>query len=190
MARLSSLRSRIPRGPRRKTSWSVGPRTADAFGTPGPAFSGNSALLAATGAAVLSDGVTMVRLRGQLSAWLITADAVSTGFACAFGIGLARLPAFTAGIASLPTPFTDEDDELWVYHKYFGLFTPAAIAGGASTDADHLITNVATLNIEVDSKAMRKMDVNDVLYAALEVQEQGVATGNWAFSCRTLFKLP
>ena len=185
--RRSSLRVTHPR---RKTSWSIGPRTNDNFGSPQAAISTTSSVLATTGAAILADGVTIVRMRGNFRAWLISVNAASTGFACAFGVGLARLPAFTAGMASLPKPFTDEDDELWLYHRYFNLTAGGAIGAAASSDNDIVNAIVSGIDIEVDSKAMRKVDVNDVIYAAIEVQLSGVASMNWAFSCRLLAKLP
>ena len=46
----------------------------------------------------------------------------------------------------------------------------------------------AALRFEVDSKAMRKQDINEGFYAAIEVTEFGTADAQWAFNSRMFFK--
>jgi len=46
------------------------------------------------------------------------------------------------------------------------------------------------LRLEVDSKAMRKLPENMVIFCALQVLEVGVSTMAWHFNSRSLFKLP
>ena len=185
--RVGFPRGRI-RSQRRKTSWGVGAATGTG-GTPEGDISSSTAVLATLGAAFTLDGITVVRIRGELTAWLKSAAASAEGFACAFGIGLARLPAFTAGVASVPTPLTDDDDEFWLYHRFFGLHAPDIIAGSASTDGDAQAATISCIRLEVDSKAMRKVDINDVLYGCIETTEGGTAVMNWTFDSRILVKL-
>jgi len=183
-----SLRRFIQTGPRRKTSWEVGPQTTTTGGTVG--ISATAVLLAGTGAGILSDGVTLVRLRGNLNVFLTACDAAGNGFHGAFGIGICNSNAFTAGVASVLTPLADEGSETWLYHRYFGLFGGDAITAGAAVDANLVNPTTAAMNIEVDSKAMRKLNIGDVIYAALDVVEVGTCTMEWGFISRTLIKLP
>ena len=174
---------------RRKTSWGAGPRTLGAVGGAQAAISTTSAVLATTGVVLLGDGNTLVRTRGELTAWLTSVNAASTGFSCAFGIGIVRSPAFVAGVGSCPTPMAEESSELWLYHRYFMLTAGAAIGAAVAADNDFVNVVTAGVRFEVDSKAMRKLDEDDTIYACLEVQLTGTAVMNWAFNSRTLFKL-
>jgi len=132
----------------------------------------------------------LVRTRGDLSLFLSVAADVA-GFHGAFGIGVIGSPAFTAGVASVPTPITEEGWGGWLYHRYFSCFAGGAIATAtAAQQADQVNATSGALHIEVDSKAMRKLDVNETIYAALEVVLQGASgTLRWTFNSRTLFKL-
>jgi len=64
------------------------------------------------------------------------------------------------------------------------------IAGAVATDGDAMNTVTAALRIEVDSRAMRKLEVSQTVYCCLEVLEIGTATMSWAFNSRQLVKLP
>jgi hypothetical protein len=100
----------------------------------------------------------------------------------AFGIGITQLPAFTAGIASLPTPITEADDENWLFHTFFAVAPPA----GGETWGD---SGSAMLRVEVDSKAMRKMATDKALYAAVEVEaENGTIELAVYFDSRVLYR--
>jgi len=166
---------------RRKTGWGLGP--------------GQSAVttITATGSTILgagsvstADGQTVVRLRGELLLWLSLAAAAVDGFSGAFGIGIVQNPAFTAGIASVPTPVTEAADENWLYHRFFACKTAELFATGAEPAGRML---PAFLRLEVDSKAMRKFDAGVTLYAAVEVTEVGTATMQVHFDSRVLVKL-
>ena len=187
MARSRGYVSTPRRGQRRKTSWGIGPQT----GVDGAAQSitASSATLATGGAFALLDGITVVRMRGDLSLFLTQATALGDGYHGAFGIGITRAPAFTAGIASLPTPLTDEDDENWLYHRYVSLFAGGIIANAAMGSEEAVNPISAAMHFGVDSKAMRKLDVGVGLYAALEVVELGSAGLRWAYNSRVLVKL-
>ena len=168
---------------RRQTAWGVGPSTG---GTSGGAQSTGASgqILFTNGILPSVEGVTLIRTRGELLIRLSTAAAVNDGFHGAFGIGLAKGTAFTAGVGSVPMPIAEEEGEDWIYHRFFSLLAQDANVtngGGAMS---------AVLRIEVDSKAMRKFGTDDALYGALEVTEVGAATVNINFNSRVLVKLP
>ena len=186
----SGFRTSSARSPRRKTSWQIGPKT----GAAGEAqfISGSIAQAATTFAAITADGVTTIRWRGELTMALTLAAASGGGYHGAFGIGIATVAVLTAGVASVPTPLTEDTWDGWVYHRYFSL-----IAGGpivASTAADQQAQSslhAMSMRLEVDSKAMRKEETDIVEYAVIEVVEVGAAAEmRWGFNCRTLVKLP
>ena len=187
-------RSRFPtssaRSSRRKTSWTVGPETSVNGAT--QVITASSAVLATTGAAVAEDGLTLVRTRGELVCLLGISASQGDGFHGAFGIGVATLAAFTAGIGSVPTPLTEEDWNGWLYHRYFGLFSGGPIAAAtAAQQGDQVNSTSAALRVEVDSKAMRKLSMDMIVYAAVEVVELGAASSmEFAFNSRLLVKLP
>ena len=180
-------RSRSSR--RRRTSWEIGPQT----GVDGAsiAIGQSEARLAAGGVTIVSDGNTLVRLRGSLNVFLTSVDALGNGYHGAFGIGIVTDQAFDGGVSTVPTPITEEDWDGWLYHRYFGLFSAGPIAAAtAAQEALQVNSRPVAVHIEVDSKAMRKVRENDAVYAAIEVIELGTGTMEWSFNSRTLFKLP
>ena len=188
--RRSSFRSSLPRSSKRKTSWDVGPETGVNGAT--QVITASSAVLATTAVAFLFDGDTIVRTRGELNIFLSIAAGQGDGFHGAFGIGVASTAAVTAGIASVPTPLTEEDWNGWIYHRYFGLFAGGPLATATAADQQSQVNSTcAAARIEVDSKAMRKMSDAMSVYAAIEVVELGaVSSMEFAFNCRILTKLP
>ena len=186
MANFRSSRSILTRSPKRRTSWEVGPETGTS-GSP-QLLSSTVAQLATTAVATAIDSLTQVRLRGELVINLLTAAAQGDGFHGAFGIAKATTAAVVAGIASLPQLITEEAWDGWLYFRYFSVLSGGIIAQGVSADEDIVNSVTAALRVEVDSKAMRKFDINESLFAAIEVVEIGTATANWSFNCRTLVK--
>ena len=162
---------------RRKTSWEVGPG-----GTGATAISASGTGLVGAAVVPTVPGLTVVRTRGELLLTLITATGALDGFRGAFGIGIATFAAVNAGIGSVPVPIADEDQEIWLYHRFF------SIVGNISTEADFGISTV--LRLEIDSKAMRKLDDGLSLYGAFEVVETGAAVMDMSFNSRLLVKLP
>jgi len=84
----------------------------------------------------------------------------------AVGMAIASDQAVAIGVGSLPTPYTDQDSELWFMHQYFAgdfriLSSVGFQAGGMKTFA-------------FDSKAMRKMEIGSTLVI---VVENGSAAG-------------
>ena len=187
MARLRNSFVRTRTRPR-KTSWSVGPHTG-ASGQ-GQSISASGAVIGTTNISIALDGVTLIRTRGELLLTIITAGGAGEGFVGAFGIGVATAAAIAAGITAVPTPVTEQDAENWIFHRYFSMSAPAAIsAAGTSKEWSGIAAGSAVLRLEIDSKAMRKLDVFDGVYFALEVTEVGTATMEWNANCRHLFKL-
>ena len=188
MAHRRGFGSRTP-SLRRRTSWGVGPQTGVDGAT--QVLSASQSQIATGGSVPTVNGLTMVRTRGDLNIFLTLSDATGNGFHGAFGIGVANASAFTAGIASLLTPITDEDADVWLYHRYFGIFSGGTIAAAtAAQQADQVNSASGVVHIEVDSKAMRKVSIDQVIYASIEVIELGTCVMEWAFNSRVLFKLP
>ena len=148
--------------------------------------SSTTPVLGNAGSTSVSDGQTVLRIRGTFLAYLSASNTVTTGgFGGAFGIGKARLSAFNAGIASLPSPIDEEEWDGWLFHKYFFLRTPTATIG------DNINDMPGAVRFEIDTKAMRKVDLDDVIYGAIDMgDENGVAIAQWYFNTRMLIALP
>jgi len=173
--------------PRRQSDWGIGTQT----GVDGSAqeLTASGSLLATGGVSTTLPGLTLVRTRGECLLFLSNATAANDGFDCAFGIGVVTDEAFAAGIVSIPTPITDEGSDIWLYHRYFSLSASSPLSGAAAVDRTALSPATAVFRFTVDSKAMRKLTVQDTIFAALEVVERGTATLRWHFNSRSLFKL-
>ena len=175
MARQRGLSfQRTSRGSRRQTDWGFGPG-----GTAVTSFS-------ASGSAVLGSGIeptsllTLVRTRGLVEIFikgLATAD--GDGYTGAVAIGLASDPAFTAGIASLPTPITELNWDGWLWHSFFSVHATDISFGDSGSGHQRIV---------IDSKAMRKFSPENVMFAAAEVVEQGTVNLDVYFDSRMLFK--
>jgi len=186
MARLRG--SRFPRtGARHRSSWGVGPATT--AGGAGQSLVSSTADLGGTAVSVGLDNLTLIRTRGEFVAFLKTSASDANGFHGAFGIAKATSAAILAGVASVPTPITEQDWEGWLYHRYFSIFSGGPIAAATAAQEALQVNNVcAALRIEVDSKAMRKSDIDEGFYCAVEIVEVGTATMSWTFNSRMLFK--
>jgi len=170
---------------RRKTSWTLGPAT----GTNGSALNitGTGKTVGGVGVESLADGLTLVRHRGSLLLYLTSTAAQNNGFFGAFGIGVVTAQAFAAGAASMPGPLADVDWDGWFYHQFIFLrgtmLTP-------SQNLDRLAQGPEALRVDVDSKSMRKIPENMVVFIILEATESGTATMQWSYNSRELVKLP
>jgi hypothetical protein len=100
------------------------------------------------------------------------------GYQGAMGIGLASSAAFTAGIGSLPTPITEAAWDGWLWHRFF------SVHGGVADGS----TNAGSYQIEVDSKAMRKVSDEMTIFMAGEFTEIGTALMSVFFDSRMLLK--
>ena len=138
-----------------------------------------------TGSTILGSGITpgeseltVMRTRGLLELGILgQATANGDGFFGAVGIGVFSLPAFTAGVTSMPTPVTEAAWNGWFWHQFIALH-----------DWDVGVESQVSIQYEVDSKAMRKFDTQMVLAAVIEVTEIGAATMGVFFDSRMLFQ--
>ena len=164
-----SFRSRA----RRRVGWSDGPSTSQQF-------TATSLLIWSVGAQANSDGLTIVRIRGEMLMWLSSVAALTDVMTGAFGICIVNENAFGAGSASIMSPFDDAEWDGWMYHKFFHL---GALADGSS--------GAGVFRDSIDSKAMRKIKETDVLVGITHVgSESGTVVMNTAVDSRVLIKLP
>ena len=168
------FRGRVQTSQRRQTAWSLGPE-----GT--LAHTASAAQLVPTSVTATVEGLTIVRIRGTFLIFLTSVGSNVDGLTGAVGIGIVTDEAIAAGVAAVPTPFSDDDDELWMWHHYFHCI-------GASTSSPSQ-QPAATVRMEIDSKAMRKLPQGNSLFAAVEVVETGVIAGNSFLNTRILVKL-
>ena len=175
---------RFPSSQKRKTSWNAGPGGTTKLDV-------NTSVSAVVGQGInaIVGGLILVRLRGDLTAYLVAATASDDGFSCAFGIGLANLEAFTVGIGSLMSPLVESDWDGWLYHKFINLHSGGIVNASAQIDRVAVNPTSAAVRIDVDSKAMRKVPEDMVIYAAFESVLQGTADMRLQFNSRILFKL-
>ncbi len=164
------------RSPRRRTGWEEGPGTQ--------AINGQSSSFAAIiggGQSALVDGMTVARIRGQIEVYLTAVTAAGDGYAGAFGIGIVTAAAFAVGVTAVPTPITEIEWEGWLWHQFFSLHVGDKTAG----DVDH-----SRLQIPVDTKAMRKIGSDEVVFLSWEATEEGTATIEAVGGSRMLVMLP
>ena len=167
--------SRASSGSRRVTDWGDGPG-----GVAATAISASSVAILGSGIVPVSaQKLTLVRTRGLLSLVGLTSTSGGDGFQGAFGIGKIALTAFTAGVGSVPTPVTEVDWDGWLF------WYPISLHRGDNAFANGSFAQ----QVVVDSKAMRKFDAEEVLYASLEVTEIGGVTMSVFFDSRMLFML-
>ena len=170
---------------RRKSSWDIGPG-ASAL----QSVTISESVVVGAGALATEDGLTLVRLRGEFLFQLTGAQSIGTGFRGAFGIGIANATAFGVGVTALQTPLTNEEWDGWLFHQYFHVFASGAVVvGNAADEQNQLYAGGSGIRMPVDSKAMRKLITEDVIYAIIEVVESSSAA-DFIFRSRILLKLP
>ena len=172
-------RQRFTRGravARRRTGWDEGPgsQTPAAITTTGQSFLGAVA-------ASLQDGLTVARIRGLLSFVQTVTTAAGDGFHGAVGIGITTVDATAIGATATPGPITEADWDGWLWHNYFD--TRQSVASGAAVDGLHPI------QMQIDSKAMRKLDEDMVIFAMIERTEVGTASMSVLLDSRILLFL-
>ena len=141
------------------------------------------ARLFASGAQLVIDGTTLLRLRGTFTAHVSAIAAALDGFTGAFGVGIIDLQAFTTGVTACPTPIAEQDWDGWLFWETFSLKSVTA------TISDGVNSIGLYLQMPVDTKAMRKVKQDDVIYAAVEVTEAGTSQINYHFDSRLLLAL-
>ncbi len=152
---------------RRATTWDSGPNQT-------------KATLSATGKTIWTNGVTLVgdsevtivRTRGQLIIQVNLATSASDGMNGAVGLGIVSSEAFAAGAASVPGPFSQPDWQGWFWHEYWSVYGVAAQSAGQDVARNANVDQ----RIVIDSKAMRKLKFNEVIFGCWEVAaETGTA---------------
>ena len=143
------------------------------------------AVLWATGAQALSDGLTVVRVRGQYTLSLRVVTTIFDGFArWGMGICIVAENAFDAGVGSVPSPLSDIAWNGWMYHNLGG-----ALTGFSTTETGR--GPMEAVRVDIDTKAMRKTRSSDIVVGVLELgTEVGAATVGFAAETRMLVKLP
>ena len=170
---------------KRRTGWDFGPGGTSilSISATGPGFLGSVAQS-------LVDGLTVVRTRGRFMMYLDAATSAHNGFVGAFGIGITTLQAITIGITAVPVPLTDADWDGWLFHQFIQCVSPVVIGAGITAGDARSAAPTATVAFDVDSKAMRKMDEDMVLFAAFDLAETGASGARLMFDSRILLKLP
>ena len=102
---------------------------------------------------------TITRVRGYLE---IHSDQTiaQEGPLGAYGIAVVNGEAFDAGVASIPTPWTESFDDRWLYHTYWDAFFMEN-----PTTSDY--QQIPFIHV-IDGKAMRKVNFGDVIVAVME----------------------
>ena len=179
-----SNRSRYPRSygasRRRSVGWEDGP-----FTTPIAASAATSVLWSTGQGTGADDNQTLVRVRGEFSAFLSLATAALDGFIrCAVGIGIVTAPAFAVGVTACPTPLTEIEWDGWLYHRQFSLIAAEATEAFGNAGS-------ASIRVEIDSKAMRKISSDMVIFGCFEFGTPvGTTTVNAYANTRMLIKHP
>ena len=177
--------SRGARSLRRKTSWEVGPDSIGGNNT-AAASTGASGTLIGTGAQVLVDGLTLIRTRGRIDLNITLVTAALDGFtSIALGVGIMTAEAFAVGPTAAPSPGTDDDWDGWLWHQH----VPQMIGPVAGIGAN-VGTTLLSRSFEVDSKAMRKLNLGDTIFSKIEMVEAGTASMVFRQGMRLLVKLP
>jgi len=126
-----------------------------------------------------SGPLTLIRTRGLLTLLLTGATSAGDGFQGAFGIGRVTSAALDVGIGSVPSPIAELAWDGWLYHTFFSCHAQDTSLRGGIAQA---------MQIVIDSKAMRKFDVQEDIYAAIESVEIGTAAMSVFFDSRMLFQ--
>ena len=160
---------------RRRKGWEEGPG-----GVIGTQFNATSAAILGAGATVLIDGLTLLRTRGVFEAVFSSTNVAQAGFVGALGIGIVNVTAFGVGATAVMLPQADADWDGWLYHRFFSMHAGDQTAGDIQDPR---------VEFEVDSRAMRKLKEDDVIYCACEVTEVGAADIDVYFDSRMLIAL-
>ena len=162
---------------RRRVSWSLGPH-----GTFG-GISSSAVVLAPINAQALLDDLTIVRIRGRLLVNLETAAGAGEGFEWAMAMAIVSENAAGIGVTAVPDPIADIGWDGWILYESGVIFardaSPLDEGGPAGSQL-----------IELDSKAMRKLHLSDVLVAVFATTETGTSLMRPVLASRILSKLP
>ena len=167
---------------RRRTAWENGPGGSDIASWGQTTISTSATTILGSGITPTVDPFTIIRIHGLIECQLITAAAVGDGFNFAAGIGIVSTTAFVVGSGSVPSPFDDIEWGGWMWHKMWSMRT--AVAGLAVGDP-----SVNPMLIPVETKAMRKLGVEETVALILQTGENTTAVVNVSSATRMLLKL-
>ena len=122
-------------------------------------------LLASTGGFGLGSAGTIIRSRGLLSV-RPTTEGTSVSVDGAFGIAVVSATALATGITAIPGPFTDADWSGWMVHQFFGFRYSVKTA---------VAEDLLNTNMEIDSKAMRKVAGDEAIVLVGESRQGAVS---------------
>ena len=162
-------RSFAPRGPKRKSQWIGSADQGDV------AVGANASVIVQSNAGLAN--VTIVRTRGLFS-WKPSTFSASSIQLGAVGMGIVSDQAFAAGAASIPGPWTDPEWSGWFWWQAFSYRNQFDTAIGQQMVGQDIV---------VDSKAMRKVEINEVV---VMMAETFAVAGVIAGAFRQLVKLP
>ena len=162
------------RSARRKTTW-VGPADQDWVDVAGGTAVIVASFTPATGVPSMAEP-TLVRTRGEV-ALAVDSIAVAIKVVGAYGLAVVSTASFTAGVASIPTPWSDPGWDGWFVWRSFSL--KLAVASGVGFD---MIQHTQ----EVDSKAMRKVTAAETIVLVAESEGEAFEI---SMPLRLLFKL-
>ena len=125
---------------------------------------------------------TIVRLRGLFQVYPsdLTVDRIAFG---ALGLCIVNGEAFDAGAASVPVPWTESFSDRWFYYTYWSTVSKTDV--GATEELNWV---GGSEPIIIDSKAMRKVEEQDVMVAVIEAASSG-SGADYFLNYRTLIKM-
>ena len=129
------------------------------------------------------DGAMVIRLRGFMRMYISASGAILDGFSGASGLCIITENQNVVGITSVMHPVADSDWDGWFWHRFWDLRAITA------TIADGVNAAAATLEVPIDSKAMRKMKQSDLVVLVHEATEFGAASLRIEMDSRLLVKL-
>ena len=143
---------------KRATFWGRSPENTTVIG-----LASATALLDSS-AVPLVQGETIIRVRGTL--W-ITPDtlAATENSNGALGFCIVMDQALAVGVGSIPTPYSDQDSELWFVHQYWATRNMKQTDVGFSAEGFQ--------RVDFDSKAMRKLPSGSSLAVVIENGNSG-----------------
>ena len=138
---------------RRRTDWS-----ATAPETSWSNLAAATSVIDSTFVLLEGQNETITRVRGLLSVDTDQQAATERPHG-AFGICIVSDQAVAAGVASVPSPYTEADSDLWLLHQFWATNLRFSTAVGFRQ---------TLMQYELDSKAMRKISVDETLIAVME----------------------
>ena len=182
MARGFTRRGRRSSGPRRATFWETVSTTAlQTLTQAGTESAVNTLVLEAETDSVPNP--TVVRIRGHVWQRLgINAQGSGDAILLAHAIMVVDAKQLAVGVTAMPIPLSDNsEDFLWADSTLLMQPTATTFAGDGNQWSD----------IVIDSKAMRKLTLNQTLVMVTEMNTQAGAGGedvSFGFQMRVLFK--